>query len=148
MSSGILRKYAPDDVAVTVGTRLVTGVHEGSFVEVERDVETSTLDIGSDGEATLTISPNQAGKVKITLQQSSPLNDYFSSLWAAIQQKDTTTGVQPIRVKDSNGTTVCSGLQSIPQKPAKVSFADKPEGREWTFIVPYLDITVGGESSV
>jgi hypothetical protein len=81
MSSGVLRKYAPDDIASTVGTQTVTGYKEGTFVECERTAETGTLDVGSDGEATLIISPNQSGTIKFTIQQSSPLNDYFNTLF-------------------------------------------------------------------
>jgi hypothetical protein len=148
MSSGVLRKYAPDDIAMTVGTQTVTGVKEGTFVECERTAETGSLDIGSDGEATLIISPNESGTIKFTLQQSSPLNDYFNMLFQALQQKNTSIAVVPISIEDKNGTTVVSSKQSVPQKPAKVTFADKAEGREWTFICPYLDMELGGESSV
>lgn len=148
MPSGILRKYAPDDVATTVGTQAVTGVKEGTFVEAERTADTSSFDVGSDGEVTLIISPNETGMVKITLQQSSPLNDYFSTLFAAIQAKNLSVGIVPLGVTDKNGTTVIQAKQAIVQKPAKVTFADKSEGREWTFLCPYLQMQVGGESSV
>lgn len=148
MSSGLLRAYAPDDITVIVGTQAVSGFKEGTFVEAERSVETSAIEVGSDGEATLTISPNQMGTVKMTLQQASPLNDYFNTLFQAIQQKNLSVGIVSIMVKDKNGTTVVNSKQSAVQKPAKVSFADKPEGREWTFVCPYLDIENGGEAAL
>lgn len=148
MSSGLLRKYAPDDVSIVVGTQAVTGVHEGSFVEAERRKDIGELDVGSDGEVTMVISPDRSGTVKIVLQQSSPLNDYFSTLHAAIQNKDTANGVKPILIKDANGTTVIQTSQSFVQKVSKVSFADKPEGREWMFLCPYLDIAPGSNAVV
>ncbi len=148
MSSGLLRRYAPDEVNITVGTQPVTGLKEGTFVEAERTVETSMLEIGSDGEATLSISPNQSGMIKITLQQASPLNDYFNTLFQNLQQKNLSLAVVPISMVDKNGTTVVSSKQSIIQKPSKVSFADKPEAREWTFLCPYLDMEIGGESVI
>ena len=148
MASGILRKYAPDDIVVTIGVMAVTGIKEGTFLEAERTVETGMLDIGSDGEATLVINPNQSGTVKVTLQQSSPLNDYFATLSLALQQKNTSVAVVPISVEDKNGTTVVSAKQAFTQKPTKITFADKAEAREWTFVCPYLVITPGGEGSV
>lgn len=148
MSSGVLRKYAPDDIAITVGTQIVMGLKEGTFVECDRTAETGSLDIGSDGEATLVISPNQSGTIKLTLQQSSPLNDYFNTLFQALQQKNTGVAVVPINIEDKNGTTVVASKQSVVQKPTKVTYADKAEAREWTFVCPYLDIEAGGESSV
>lgn len=148
MSSGLLRKYAPDDVAAVVGTQAVTGVKEGTFIEAERTVDTASLDVGSDGEVTLVISPNQAGTVKFTLQQSSPLNDYFNTLFQALQQKNMSAAIVAITVNDKNGTTVISGKQFVVQKVAKVTFADKAEGREWTFLSGYLNIAPGGQSSL
>lgn len=148
MPSGLLRRYAPDDVAIVVGVQAVTGLHEGSFVEADRDVETGSISVGSDGEATLVINPNQAGKVKITLQQASPLNDYFNTLFQALQGKNMAVAVVAITISDKNGTTVISCKQAVTQKPTKVTFADKTEGREWTFVTGYLDMEPGGESSL
>lgn len=148
MPSGLLRQYAPDAIVSTVGSQTVTGYKEGTFVEAERTAETSSFDVGSDGEVTLIVNPNQSGTVKFTLQQSSPLNDYFNTLFQAIQQRNLSTGIVPLSVVDKSGTTVVNSKQAIIQKPAKVTFADKSEVREWTFICPYLDIEVGGESSL
>lgn len=148
MSTGILRKYAPDDVTFTVGKRAVFGFQEGTFIEAERDVDIGAISVGSDGEATLVISPNQAGKVKCTLQQSSPLNDYFSSIHQALQNRDLPNAIVPIQVEDKNGTSLVSAKQATVMKVTKLSFADKPEGREWTFIAGYLNIQPGGEASV
>lgn len=148
MPSGLLRKYAPDDVAIVVGVMAVTGLVEGTFVELERTKETGEISVGSDGEATLVISPNQSGHLKMTLQQASPLNDYFSSLFQALQQKNMGVAVVAFSVEDKNGSTIGSARQSVAQKPAKVTFADKPEGREWTFITGYLNLQPGGEASV
>jgi hypothetical protein len=148
MPSGITRRYAPDDVTMTVGTQTVTGVQEGTFFEAERDNDTGEISTGSDGEATLVISPVQKGKIKVTLQQASPLNDYFNTLFQALQQKNLSVAVVPIYISDKNGTSVVQCKQAVPNKPVKVSFADKPEGREWTFITGYLDIEAGGEFNV
>ena len=148
MSSGITRKYAPDDVTQTIGTQAITGLKLGSFVEAEYNVDQAELDIGSDGEATMIISPNRSGTVKITLQQSSPLNDVFTAMYLALQQKDTVNGVKPYRMKDANGSTVVSAAQMFIKKPAKIVFADKAEGREWELISGYLNIAVGGENSI
>lgn len=149
MPSGITRKYAPDDVTFIVGTQPAVGVHEGTFIEVDRAVDTASLDIGSDGEATMSISPNQSGSFKVTLQQSSPTNDYYTSLFNALEQKNFFQGVVAITLKDTNGTTVASCAKGFVQKVCKITFADKAsEGREWTFLTGYLDMSPGGANSV
>jgi hypothetical protein len=148
MPSGITRKYAPDDVIVTIGTQAGSGFMEGTFVEAERDNDTAEISTGSDGEATLVISPVQKGKIKMTFQQASPMNDYLNTLFQALQQKNLSVAVVPVRVVDKNGTTVVQCEQGVVNKPVKISFADKPEGREWTIITGYLDIEAGGENSI
>lgn len=148
MSSGIMRKYAPDDVAIVVGVQAVSGLKEGTFVEAERTADIASLDVGSDGEVTMVVSPNQSGTVKITLQQSSPLNDYFSGLHQALQQRNLAAAVVPLNINDKNGSTLVSAKQAVVQKVAKVTFADKAEAREWTFLAGYLQILPGGESSI
>ena len=60
MSDGLTRFYAPDDVTFSVGNQPAVGVHEGTFIEVDRAVDIGRLDIGSDGEATMSVSPNQS----------------------------------------------------------------------------------------
>jgi Protein of unknown function (DUF3277) len=148
MSSGITRKYAPDDVAIVVGTQPVTGVKSGTFVEVDRAVDTAELDVGSDGEVTLIISPNQSGTMKITVQQSSPINDYLTTLFQALQAKQLSNAVVAFTLNDKNGNTICSAQQSVVKKPAKVTFADKTEGWEWTLLTGYLSIAPGSQASV
>jgi hypothetical protein len=146
MSSGLTRQYAPDDVTFTVGTQPAVGVHKGSFLEMDRFEDTGKLDIGSDGEATMVVNPNQSGYFKVTLQQSSPTNDYYTTLFQALQAKNTAVGVVPIRLSDKNGTTRGSCVQGFVQKPTKVVFADGAEGREWTFITGYLITTPGSQN--
>lgn len=148
MSSGLTRKYAPDDVAAVVGNQAVTGFKSGTFVEADRTVDIAELDVGSDGEVTLVISPNQSGTCKLTLQQSSPLNDYFTILHQALQQKNLAVAIVPLNINDKNGTSVISAKQAVVQKVAKITFADKSEGREWTFLSGYMNIAPGGQSSV
>ena len=148
MPSGITRQYAPDKVAVVVGTQPVSGMKSGTFVEVDRAVDTAELDVGSDGEVTLIINPNQSGTMKLTVQQSSPINDYFNTLFQALQQKNLGVAVVPFTVSDKNGSTVCSAQQAVVKKPAKVTFADKTEGWEWTLLTGYLNIAPGGQASI
>lgn len=148
MPSGLTRKYAPDDVAIVVGTQPVTGVKSGTFVEVDRAVDMAELDVGSDGEVTLIINPNQSGTMKLTVQQSSPINDYLSTLSQQLQAKNLSAAVVPFTLNDKNGNTICSAQQAVVKKPAKVTFADKTEGWEWTLLTGYLNIQPGSQAVI
>lgn len=148
MSSGLTRKYAPDEVNLAYGTQVASGVAKGSFIEAERSVDTSTVDIGSDGEATLIISPNKSGTIKVTLQQSSPFNDYLTGAFRAMEARNMAQAVLPLMLKDLNGTTLLQAKQAWVKKPAKVVYADGAESREWIIETGYLDVFVGGENSL
>lgn len=148
MSSGQTRKYAPDDVTFVVGTQAATGFKEGTFIEIDRAVDTGSLDIGSDGEATLVISPNQSGSFKLTLQQSSPMNDYLTTLWQALQDKNVAVAIIPVTMNDKNGTSIASCKQGFVKKPTKLTFADKAEGREWEIMTGYLNTAPGGQNAL
>ncbi len=148
MSSGLTRKYAPDEVTFALGTQVATGVAKGTFIEAERAVDTVATDVGSDGEVTIIISPNKMGTYKLVLQQSSPFNDYLTSLFQAMEARNMAAAVKPVTLKDTNGTTLIQSKQAWVKKPAKVGFADGAETREWSIDTGYMDIVVGGENSI
>lgn len=146
MSIGTTRKYDPANVIFNVGGRDTTGFASGTFIEVERAVDAFTTVVGSDGEATRVKSNNRSGTYKVTLQQSSPVNDYFSDL--ANQDEQSGTGVRPILMKDANGTTIAQSKQGWVKKKPNSAFADTGENREWMFESANVDYTVGGEADL
>lgn len=148
MSSGNARIYAPDDINLTIGTQPISGFQKGTFVEADRYKEQAAMDVGSDGEVTMTVSPDQSGYIKFTLQQSSPSNDYLHSLRIALQNKILGTAIVPCLMKDNNGSSLVRTKQAWVKKGAKVEFADTSEGREWTMDTGFLDIQPGGENTL
>lgn len=143
---GTTRQYDPTEIIFNVGGRDVTGYAEGTFVEADRYADAVEMTVGSDGEVTRSLSPNRSGYHKIILQQSSPLNDYFSSL--ATQDETTKDAVVPVFLKDANGTTISQGAKSWVKKKAKTEYEIKSGNREWTFDTGFLDNTIGGEAAI
>lgn len=146
--SGNLREYDPAQILQTVGTRAVIGVMKGTFVEVDRKEDSADTDVGSDGEVTLIIKQNRAGTIKITLQASSPLNDYFNSLIVALEQRNTAQAIVPYLMTDGNGNTKVQTKQCWIKKPAKVVWSDAGEGREWILETGYLDTQPGSQAVI
>ena len=144
MGSPTTRQYDPTQVIMNVGGRDVVGYQEGTFIEADRYADAVETKIGSDGEATRVLSANKSGYVKVTLQQSSPLNDYFSSL--ATQDERSKNAVVPVIVKDANGSTKVHAEKAWVKKKAKTDFATSTEPREWTFDTGVLDYDIGGEN--
>lgn len=139
------RQYDPQQIIMNVGGRDVSGYAAGTFLEMERNVDAAELVVGADGESTRARKQNRSGLFKITLQQSSPLNDYFSSL-ANADELALPTAIVSILVKDSNGTTIGQAKQAWVKKKPATPFSDTVENREWQFETGNLDYTVGGET--
>lgn len=148
MSSGITRKHDPALVNLQVGSMTGTAYAEGTFIEVEREVDAASKTVGADGEVTLVVSNNTSGTIKATFQQASPMNDYLSSLADALERKDFATAIIPVTMKDTNGTTLASAKQAWVKKKAKTEFDAASKDREWIIETGYLNYTVGGQNSV
>lgn len=146
MPSNITRGYDPGQVDVNVNGSDVSGYADGTFVKVSRNADQVTLQVGADGESTAALSQNRSGRITMTLQQSSPLNDVFSALSDALEAR--TGGFVPVIVKDNNGTTLASAKKAWIVKRPETGFAKEPETREWIFETGNLVLTVGGENEV
>lgn len=134
--------YSPKDTILTFCGYPITGFGEGTFIVVERDEEAFKKVVGAGGEVSRTANCNFAGKVTITLGQTSPDNAILSSLQR--QDEQFHTGVGPLLIKDLNGTTLVSAMSAWVQKPAKIEFAKEQKDREWTIDCGSMVDIVGG----
>ena len=146
MAQGQTFQYDPSQVALNVGGIDISGFAEGTFIKISRNVEAFTTVVGSDGEATRVKSVNLSGLFTCTLQQSSPSNDYLSSLATADEQSS--TGAVPIYMSDINGTTVASCKIGWIKKKPDSEFANTNENREWIIETGNLQYNVGGETQI
>lgn len=102
-----IQTYAPDKVSVTVGILQICGFSPNSVVKVTRDEDSFTKRVGADGKVTRTRSANRAGKVEITLAQSSPSNLGLSLLQRADEDLNVVnTAYFPIVVVDHSTGTI------------------------------------------
>ena len=140
----MVKNYDPGRVVVTLGA-IIVGYMDGSFVKVARNEATFKTQVGAGGDVTRVRSRNKTGAVTITLQQSSPSNDYLSGLHA-IGELTGFAGldIRPLTVKDLNGTTLYHAAEAWVEKPADGEFADDGLGREWTIACAELKMHSGG----
>lgn len=134
--------HDPASMVFTVGGNVITGFMDGTYLTVERDEDTYTLHVGSDGEVARVRNRNKSGRFTFILQQTSPSNAILSALATLDEQTGVPAGASYLR--DLLGTTVLGGDESYVLKPASSPFAKEMQGREWTVIVPRLDGVVGG----
>ena len=91
-----MKQYSADNVSIIVDGTPITGFADGAFADIARAVESATLFVGADGEATVVYNPNKSGSIVVRLAQTSPSNAVLSLLEA-------TRTVFAVIVKDTNG---------------------------------------------
>lgn len=135
--------FSPSEIVIVFADNQITGYADGTFVEVERDEDTFTEQVGADGKVARAKNLNRMGIVRLTLQQTSPSNAILS----AAQRLDESTGagVYPVQVKHVKGTTLHGGREAWVRKPAASSYAKELGTREWEIRVADLDMTEGGQ---
>ena len=134
--------YDPSQVTVTFTGANIHGFIDGSFIKAERDESAFFLQIGADGEFARAKNKNKAGKVTVTLQQTSVSNDTFAA--AAKLDELGNGGYGALIIKDLNGTTLLNAQTAWVDKIAPLELGKELGQREWVLRTGYIDIFVGG----
>lgn len=124
-----LRQYDPKRVTITIGSSILSGFADGSFVTVAFNEDAWTLQMGTDGEGTRSKSNNYSGRVTVMLMQSSPSNAYLSKL--AIDDRLRNEGAAPLLIKDANGETLFSSEAVWVIKMPDSDYSREASAREW-----------------
>ena len=138
----IFANYDPGQLITTFDGNPIVGFADGVMVKASRKTDTFSMNVGTQGDVARVRSQDKTGEVVITLQQSSPTNDYFSSVLLLDEQFGLSVG--PLLIKDLNGTTVISAAIAWLKKPADSEFGKDLTNREWTFECAELKMLVGG----
>lgn len=117
-----MRTYNPKEVAVVLGTSLLTGWNNIRIVRAEDGV---MFNAGTQGEITRTINQNKLGSFVITMQQSSIDNETLSAL-------EISKSAIPCTMIDRSGTsTAIIDLGTVVKMPDS-DFGKESGTREWT----------------
>jgi len=138
----MLREYNPKEVSMIVAGNIVTGYADGTYLSVERNNPSFNLQIGSDGEAVRAKSNDKSGRITITLQSGSPMNDILSGLWKADELNS--GGVFTVLVKDNNGASLHSAETAWIVQVANAEYTREASSREWIIETDNLESLVGG----
>lgn len=134
--------WDPGQFVVSFRGNILTGFAPGTFLRVERNEDSFSLVVGSDGEAARARSRNRSGKVSVTLMQTSPSNDVLSAALAIDELGGDGTGA--LLVKDLSGRTIVEAESAWVTKPPGAEFGNEVGSREWTLETGRLDMTIGG----
>ena len=136
-----LDTYDPKAVAMVFDGQIIDGFADGTFVEVERNSDTWTLQMGADGDATRSKSNDRSGQIRFTLRQNAPANAVLSA--AAQRDELNNTGLTSSTVVDANSGDIHSAPTSWVKKPAAAPYAKEAGDRQWIVETDELDTTFG-----
>lgn len=138
-----IRTYDSKQVVITIGSHVVTGYADDTFVSIEENGDGTDHTIGANGEMARSMSQDRTCKVTLTLQQTSPSNDVLSSLVDADRLSG--NGLFAVSIADLRGSTVLTDSNSFIAKKAASAFAAKAGTREWAITTSNeVEFTVGG----
>lgn len=125
-----VRTYDPKQVSVLIGGVPMSGFADGTFVSIERDEDTFSKVVGSDGVTSRAKTNNRNGTLTLTLAQTSPSNDVLEGI--ALLDENSNTGVVPVMVKDNSGRSIHFSALGWVQKHPTAEFGKEVSNREWT----------------
>ena len=125
-----VQTYNPKEVTMALGTHIVTGYAEDSFITIEPMGNGTSSKVGCDGEVTRSIDPDERYTIKVVVGQNSPTNKFLQETY----MKDKKTGEElfSVLVKDLKGETSFSAAQAWVTKPMSFSRGKEAGDVEWT----------------
>jgi len=133
------RRYSPAQVKITFGGILISGYAEGTFIEVERNEDRYTTQVGSLGEVTRTQNLNRTGKVTLTLMQHAPINALLQGFIDLDELGD--TDPQDLSIKDLSNSMRCHADEAWITKAPKIERSKDSATIQWTFECAAIEIT-------
>lgn len=126
---GAIKTYNAKEVNVALGTHIVTGFADDSFVTIDPNGGGITKKVGCDGEIVRSIDPDDTYIIKLSLLQTSATNSYLQG--RVDQDRKNGDGMFPIIVKDLKGGMVFSSDSAWVVKTASRGFGKEAGNREW-----------------
>lgn len=138
-----VRTFDFKKVSMIVGGIPITGFADGTGIMVSLASDAYTKVSGADGVVSRAKSNDYSGEITITLSQTSPANDYLTTI--ALADELSGAGVVPVSITDNGGTTkIASAFAWIRKKP-DVEFGKEISDREWVLDCAELTLYfVGG----
>lgn len=125
-----VRTYSSRRMSVIIGGTPITGFAPDTFINVAPTADSFTKSVGSSGEVSRAEVADRTGTVTLTLQQTSPSNEYLTNL----HDQDRVSLDQTVEflLKDENGTTVISAEDAWISRLPDSEYSQEVGTREWT----------------
>ena len=126
---GKIKTYNPKEVTMALGSHIVSGYADDSFLTIDPNGDGITKRVGCDGEICRSISPDDTFVIKITVLQTSESNSFLQN--KLNQDQKTVDGMFPVLIKDLRGGMVVSSDAGWAVKPTSRQYGKESNNREW-----------------
>lgn len=139
MSEPTVSQYSADQVSCSLaGFDLAQGIVQGTFLTIERESDSFTEKVGSDGSVVISKNLDRRATVTIKVLQSSAANTWLSGLLAMHE-----AGIQPVpgaipgkgpwelNISDRFSGASFHADKAWIVKPAKAEYGNEATEREW-----------------
>lgn len=126
---GKIKTYNPKEVTMALGSHIVSGYADDSFLTIEPSGDGITKRVGCDGEIVRSISPDDTFVIKITVLQTSESNTFLQQRFNQDQKNG--EGMFPVLLKDLRGGMVFSADAGWAVKPSSRQYGKESNNREW-----------------
>jgi len=135
-----VRTYDTKEVTLVIEGVAITGAAEGSWVNAERAEDDFSEHVGAQGEVALAETNNFTGEITVTLDGTSPSNDFLYSL----SRRRGKNAIVPVTIVDANenGGIRVSASQARVRRPANYESSNEITQREWTIFCASLEFAV------
>lgn len=137
-----MKTYDPAECLLSFDGVPISGYADDTFLELEANDDSFTLQKGADGEGTRSRSRNRSMRLTVTLMQGSASNDYLSGRLAADLLSG--AGAGALQFKELNGTTVVNAAEAWVMRTPTISRAKESGTVQWVFEMDAASAFVGG----
>jgi len=136
--------FAPGLVTAQINNKTASGFAEGTMVEYEFNEESIKSSRGAQGDVEVTVLKIDDGVVKLSLQPSSPFNQYMLSLWK-LQKKGDASVIDgfPVMVRSRTAQNeLLDGKKGFIKKgPATVFTSENRPAKLWEIFVSEMEVS-------
>jgi hypothetical protein len=138
--------YSANEITLNIaGLDIGQGKAPDTFVEVEAVAERFSVQVGIDGESTISENRDVTHIVNVHLMQTSTDNDKLSAVMV-VSEASEAAAVVPFILKDNQGTSLLMSLDSVIAGWPKQTFAKEAGEVVWKFFVLNPKRFVGGNA--
>lgn len=132
--------YNPLMVKAALGSHMVTGYAEDTFITIEEISGGVTSKAGCDGEIVRSVDPNTRFSVKLTLLMSSPTHKFLLDRYR--RDKQDGSGHFPILIRDLTGAEKFVAANAWVTKTPTNTKGKEGQNKEWTLETGQADFRI------